>query len=273
MRHLKPVEILDEIAASGIAKTSGSFRKLLILGIMAGAYIAFAGAGANMAAFGLLGDAETFGLGKLVSGAVFTGGLIMVVLAGAELFTGNTLITVSVMQKKTSISKMLRNWVIVYIANFIGSVIVSALVFYSGGLNAGNGYLGAMTLQIAANKVNMPFVNCILSGILCNWLVCLAVWISTGASGTCGKIAGIFFPILLFVVAGYEHSVANMYFISAGIFAKTNELFVALNGAADLSNLTWLGMFINNLLPVTIGNIIGGVVFVAMGYMIALKER
>ena len=139
MRHLKPVEILDEIAASGIAKTSGSFRKLLILGIMAGAYIAFAGAGANMAAFGLLGDAETFGLGKLVSGAVFTGGLIMVVLAGAELFTGNTLITVSVMQKKTSISKMLRNWVIVYIANFIGSVIVSALVFYSGGLNAGNG--------------------------------------------------------------------------------------------------------------------------------------
>ena len=101
MRHLKPVEILDEIAASGIAKTSGSFRKLLILGIMAGAYIAFAGAGANMAAFGLLGDAETFGLGKLVSGAVFTGGLIMVVLAGAELFTGNTLITVSVMQKKT----------------------------------------------------------------------------------------------------------------------------------------------------------------------------
>ena len=273
MGHSKPAEILNALAESGVVKANSSFRKLLIMGIMAGAYIAFAGAGANMASYGLLENAETYGLGRLVAGVVFTGGLIMVVLAGAELFTGNTLITISVAQKKTSLSKMFRNWVIVYIANFIGSVLVAALVYYSGALNGGDGWLGAMTLKIALGKVNMPFIKCVLSGILCNWLVCLAVWISTGAPTTCGKIGGIFFPILLFVVAGYEHSVANMYFISAGIFAKGNELFVAFNGAVDLSNLTWLGMFANNLLPVTIGNIIGGVIFVAMGYTYALKER
>ena len=273
MQHLKPIEILNEIAGAGENRANAAFSKLFIMGIMAGAYIAFAGAGANMASYGLLGNPETYGLGRLAMGAVFVGGLIMVVLAGAELFTGNTLITVAVMQKKTSVAKMLRNWGIVYIANFIGAVIVAALVYYSGALNAGNGYLGAMTVKIAAGKVNLSFLQCLFSGILCNWLVCLAVWISHGAQGTLDKVAGVFFPILLFVVAGYEHSIANMYFISAGIFGSKEELFVALNGAMDLSNLTWIGMFANNLLPVTIGNIVGGVVFVAMGYGFALKER
>ncbi len=273
MRHLKPIEILEEIAQAGAERASAPFSKLLIMGIMAGAYIAFAGAGANMASYGLLENPETYGLGRLAMGAVFVGGLIMVVLAGAELFTGNTLITVALVQKKTSMAKMLRNWGIVYIANFIGAVIVAALVYYSGALNAGEGYLGAMTVKIAAGKVNMSFLQCLLSGILCNWLVCLAVWISHGAQGTFDKVAGVFFPILLFVVAGYEHSIANMYFISAGILGSKNELFLALNGAMDLSNLTWIGMFANNLLPVTLGNIIGGAIFVAMGYAFALKER
>lgn len=273
MRHMKPADIFEEIVKNGIAKAESPLKKLIILGIFAGVYIAFAGAGANMAAYSLFSDPNTYGLGRVLSGAVFTGGLTMVVLAGAELFTGNTLISAAVLEKRTSFGKMLRNWVVVYIANFIGSVLIAALVYYSGAMNAADGLLGAMTLKIANGKVNLTFLQCVLSGILCNWLVCLAVWISTGTNSTCGKIGGIFFPIWLFVVAGYEHSIANMFFISAGIFAKGNELFVTLNGAIDLSNLTWLGMFTNNLIPVTIGNMIGGIVFVTMGYWLALKER
>ena len=149
------------------------------------------------------------------------------------------------------------------------------MVYYSGGLNAGNGLLGAMTVKIASGKVNLEFGQALVSGIMCNWLVCMAVWLSTGAQTTIGKIFSIFFPIWLFVTAGFEHSVANMFFIPAGIFASGNELFVSLSGISQdvLSNLNWSGMLINNLFPVTIGNIIGGSVCVAMGYYTALKSE
>lgn len=273
MNHLKPVEILEQTVNSGIAKAGGSFRKLFILGILAGAYIAFAGAAANMGAFNLLLETGTFGLGKILSGTIFTGGIIMVTLAGAELFTGNSLMTLSVLEKKVTISKLLRNWIIVYIANFIGSVLIAWMVCNTGILTSGSDMLGAFTVKVAAGKVNMTFLQCLLSGILCNWLVCLAVWSATGASTTVGKVFALFFPVWLFVTGGFEHSVANMYFIPAGIFASQNEVFATLSGAAPeaLANLTWEGMLVNNLLPVTIGNIIGGGVFVATAYWLALK--
>ncbi|MCI6854959.1 MAG: formate/nitrite transporter family protein [Firmicutes bacterium] len=275
MNHLKPAETLDALMKAAELKASMPLKRIIIFGIFAGVYIAFAGAGANMASFNLLANPETFGLGKILSGTIFTVGLMLVVLGGAELFTGNTTMIAAVAEKRITASSMLKNWIIVYICNFIGGVLIAFMVYYSGGLNAGNGLLGAMTVKIASGKVNLEFGQALVSGIMCNWLVCMAVWLSTGAQTTIGKVFSIFFPIWLFVTAGFEHSVANMFFIPAGIFASENELFVSLSGVSQdvLSNLNWSGMLINNLFPVTIGNIIGGSVCVAMGYYTALKSE
>ena len=275
MNHLKPAETLDALMKAAELKASMPLKRIIIFGIFAGVYIAFAGAGANMASFNLLANPETFGLGKILSGTIFTVGLMLVVLGGAELFTGNTTMIAAVAEKRITASSMLKNWIIVYICNFIGGVLIAFMVYYSGGLNAGNGLLGAMTVKIASGKVNLEFGQALVSGIMCNWLVCIAVWLSTGTQTTIGKIFSIFFPIWLFVTAGFEHSVANMFFIPAGIFASGNELFVSLSGISQdvLSNLNWSGMLINNLFPVTIGNIIGGSVCVAMGYYTALKSE
>ena len=275
MNHLKPADILERILESAEVKSKMPLKRLIIFGIFAGVYIAFAGAGANMASFNLLANPETFGLGKILSGTIFTAGLIMVVLGGAELFTGNTTMLAAVVHRRITLSSMLKNWVIVYICNLIGGVLIAVMVSYSGGLGAGDGMLGAMTVRIAAGKVNMDFGPALTSGIMCNWLVCMAVWLSTGAQTTVGKIFAIFFPICLFVTAGFEHCVANMFFIPAGIFAKESELFLSISGigSEDLSNLTWGGMLVNNMLPVTVGNIIGGAVCVAMGYYTALQDK
>ena len=275
MNHLKPADILERILESAEVKSKMPLKRLIIFGIFAGVYIAFAGADANMASFNLLANPETFGLGKILSGTIFTAGLIMVVLGGAELFTGNTTMLAAVVHRRITLSSMLKNWVIVYICNLIGGVLIAVMVSYSGGLGAGDGMLGAMTVRIAAGKVNMNFGQALVSGIMCNWLVCMAVWLSTGAQTTVGKIFSIFFPIWLFVTAGFEHCVANMFFIPAGIFAKESELFLSISGigSEDLSNLTWGGMLVNNMLPVTVGNIIGGAVCVAMGYYTALQDK
>ena len=274
MNHLKPAETLEVIMKASETKASMPLGKMIIFGIFAGVYIAFAGAGANMGAFNLLADPETFGLGKILSGTIFSAGLMLVVLGGAELFTGNTTMTAAVIDRRIKLSSMLKNWIIVYICNFIGGVLVAFMVYYTGAFNTGEGMLGAVTVKIAAGKVNMPFGAALVSGIMCNWLVCMAVWLSSGAQTTVGKILSIFFPIWLFVTAGFEHSVANMFFIPAGIFASGSEVFTALSGIGSdaLSNLTWTGMMINNLLPVTIGNIIGGAICVASGYYAALKS-
>lgn len=274
MSTLKPAEILNVTIETGVNKSGGSIAKLSILGILAGAFIAFAAEASNMAAFNLLMDPETFGLGKVLAGSVFTAGLIMVILAGAELFTGNVLILAAVMERKVSLVQMLRNWVIVYIANLVGALLVALLICYSGQLSGGDSMLGAFTVKTAASKVGLDFGKAFILGILCNWLVCIAVWISFGASSVGSKIAGMFFPIWLFVTSGFEHSIANMYFIPAGILAKGNETFAALSGlsAEQLSSLTWSGFFIDNLIPVTLGNIVGGGVFVAMAYWLAFKK-
>ena len=274
MNHLKPAETLEVIMKASETKASMPLGKMIIFGIFAGVYIAFAGAGANMGSFNLLADPETFDLGKILSGTIFSAGLMLVVLGGAELFTGNTTMTAAVIDRRIKLSSMLKNWIIVYICNFIGGVLVAFMVYYTGAFNTGEGMLGAVTVKIAAGKVNMPFGAALVSGIMCNWLVCMAVWLSSGAQTTVGKILSIFFPIWLFVTAGFEHSVANMFFIPAGIFASGSEVFTALSGIGSdaLSNLTWTGMMINNLLPVTIGNIIGGAICVASGYYAALKS-
>ena len=274
MNHSKPIDILEATVNAGVQKSNSSLKKLIILGILAGAYIAFAGLSSTLASYGLLAESTTFGLGKALAGTIFAGGLIMVVLAGAELFTGNSLITLAVLEKQATITQMAKNLVVVYISNFIGAIIIVAIAYHIDLFSVGDGLMGAITVKTAVSKVNMTFSKGLLSGILCNWLVCLAVWCATGGKTTIDKVGAIFFPIWIFVICGFEHCVANMYFIPAGIFASSNQAFIELSGvgAEALANLNWAGMFINNMLPVTIGNILGGSIFVAAAYWLALKK-
>lgn len=265
MKALSSKEILDKVSESAVVKASGSFKTLFLMSILAGAYIAFGGFASTMASYNLIASSDTFGLGKLVAGCVFPVGLMLVVLCGAELFTGNCLMVTGLADKKITIMKMLRNWILVYVGNFIGAMIIVLLITYSGLLNSSEGLLGAVTVKIAAGKLNLGFGQAIVLGIMCNWLVCLAVWMATGAQATISKIFAIFFCILPFVLSGFEHSVANMYFIPVGILASMNESYVQLLGT-DIGQLNIINMLVKNLLPVTIGNIIGGSGLVGMMY-------
>lgn len=273
-----PKEILQTSIDISQVKAGGSFVKLLVLGILAGAFIAFAAETSNMAAFNLLANPDTFGLGRFLAGAIFAGGLMLVVITGSELFTGNAMMINGVVAKKIKLSSMFRNWVIVYIANLIGSILIAYMMFNSGLFNSSDGLLGAMTIRIATIKTTLPFISAFFLGVMCNWLVCLAVWMSWAANSVPGKMMAIFVPVCFFVTSGFEHSIANMYYIPAGIFAKSNPDLLAKaieTGVSDaaLESLNVYGFFVTNLLPVTIGNIVGGAVFVALAYYVALREK
>jgi formate/nitrite transporter len=233
---------------------------MFVLALLAGAYIGF---GAQLSTAVKVGLADQVGVGaaNLVGGAVFSVGLMLVVIGGAELFTGNTLIAISSCQKKSTFTGLLKNWGVVYIGNFVGSIVLVLIVF--GGFYAFRdpGAMGTLALNTANAKVNLGFAEALLRGIACNWLVTLAVWLAASSKDTVGKVFGIFFPIMAFVAMGFEHSIANMYFVPMGIFLKDISGLAGAN-----ANLTWTGFLGNNLLPVTIGNIIGGVVFVAVLY-------
>ncbi|MFT8348539.1 formate/nitrite transporter family protein [Clostridium saccharoperbutylacetonicum] len=269
--YLTPPEITEATIRTGIKKSKTTIVNMLILGILAGAFIAFAAEGSNMASFNLLAKAETYGLGKVLAGAVFGTGLMLVLIAGGELFTGNTMILAGVLDKKVSIKAMLINWFFVYVGNFIGSIFIAYMMNQSGLFSSGDSMLGAVTIKIAAYKVGLTFTQGLFLGIMCNWLVCLAVWMAYGAKDMIGKIFAIFFPIWLFITSGFEHCVANMYYIPAGILAKNNESLTdaaAVLGVTPekLNHLNWETFFTGNLIPVTLGNIIGGGIFVGAVY-------
>ena len=267
MHSLTPPEIYEKVSDSGIGKANGSLIRLFLLGIMAGIFIALGAQASLMASFGLTSDPATFGVGKVVMGAVFPVGLMMVVLCGAELFTGNCLMVTGLLDRKFRLSQMLRNWGIVYIGNLVGSLLIAVMICYTGLWDSGAGLLGAVTVKTAIGKCGLSFGRAIVLGILCNVLVCLAVWMATGSQQTIGKIFAIWFCIGLFIVSGFEHSVANMYFIPAGLMAAANDSYVAMLGL-DTSGLTIGAFLIKNLLPVTIGNIIGGSLFVGCTYWV-----
>lgn len=274
-KDLTPSEISGATISIGIRKAKTSIINQFILAIVAGAFIAFAAEGSNMAAFNLFSNPDTYGLGKALAGAIFGTGLMLVVIAGGELFTGNVLILMGVFARKVKIEKMLLNWVVVYIGNFIGSILIAYMMVKSGLFNSGAEGLGAATLKIASYKTGLDFLPAFYLGIMCNWLVCLAVWMSYGAKNIVGKVFAIFFPIWLFITSGFEHSIANMYYIPAGILAKTNEAWVAASGlsAEQLANLNWGKFFAGNLLPVTLGNLVGGGIFVALIYWFVYHRK
>ena len=266
--YLTPKEIVTATIETGIKKVKTKPLNQFILGILAGAFIAFASEGSNMAAFNLFAKPETYGLGKALAGVVFATGLMLVIIAGGELFTGNTLITIGVLEKKIKLKDMLSNWFFVFLGNFVGALFIAYMMNMSGLFNSGDNMLGGITLKIAAYKTHLTFSQAFYLGIMCNWLVCIAVWMSYGAKDIIGKCFAIFFPISLFITSGFEHSIANMYYIPAGILAKSNASWVEASGltAEKLAHLNWSTFITKNLIPVTIGNIVGGVILVAGVY-------
>jgi len=259
-----PAQVADALAGSvGVAKTNNTVWKLLILGILAGVYIAF---GASIATL-VASDAAKFmgvGMAKFFIGAVFSVGLMLVVIAGAELFTGNNLMLMAALDGKVPYSKVVYKWLVVYIANFIGSVIMAYLMLNTGLWKGGNFATGVTALKIANAKVNLGWMEAFTRAILCNILVCLAVWMALAAQRIVGRIFAIFFPIMTFVALGYEHCIANMYFVPMGIFLKGTPAAAA--SGLNLANLNWGAFIVNNLIPVTIGNMIGGALVVGLLY-------
>jgi len=264
MAYLTPAEVADSTVATVEKKASLSISAMLILGALAGAFVAFAAEASTMATQ----DIPLFGPAKYVASIIFGAALMMVMIAGAELFTGNTLIIVGVLAGRVSTGRMVRNWFWVYLGNFIGALMVVALVAGAGLFKVNNGVFAAATVKAAYAKVGFSFTEALLRGILCNWLVTLAVWMAYAAKDIAGKILAIFFPISLFVISGFEHSIANMYYIPAGIVAKAQPAVAALTHLTpdQLASLNVANFLLKNLLPVTLGNIIGGAFFVGTLY-------
>ncbi len=277
---LLPAEMATRAEYLGVRKAEMPALTMFTLAILAGAFISMGAIFATTVSAGGMSvsaaDGEVvfntglpYGLTRLLAGLVFCLGLILVVVGGAELFTGNTLIVMAWASKKVTTYALLRNWGIVYAGNFVGAVGTALLMFFSGQYTFGGNAVGIAAMKIAVGKTSLEFWQALALGILCNTLVCLAVWMTFSARSTMDKIAAIIFPITAFVAAGFEHSIANMYFVPYAIFIQMfDPHFVAsiADNVSGLERLTWSAFFLNNLIPVTIGNIIGGAALVAAVY-------
>lgn len=290
---LMPAEMARKAEVIGVKKAGMNGVTMFILAVLAGAFIALGAVFATTVFSGgiTVKTAEgaaafttglPYGVTRLLGGMVFCLGLILVVVSGAELFTGNNLIVMAWANGKVTTGALLRNWSIVYLGNFVGSLGTALLVFTGKQYEFGSGAIGLTALNIASSKVGLGFLQAIALGILCNALVCLAVWMTYSARSTLDKIAAIIFPITAFVAAGFEHSIANMYFIPIGLFIKSgagaefwkmSALVDAGKTVESFGALTWQNFFLGNLLPVTIGNIIGGAVMVGMIYWFIYRRN
>jgi len=271
---LMPPDMAHRAEAIGIRKAKQDFLTMFVLAILAGAFI---GAGAIFATTVWTGGSSLpYGVNRLLGGLAFCLGLILVIVAGAELFTGNNLIVMAWAAGKVNTGMLLRNWGIVYVGNFVGSLLTVIIMLLTQQYMQSKGAVGLMALNIANAKVMLSPVAAFFLGVMCNALVCIAVWLSFSARSTIDKILAIIFPISAFVAAGFEHSVANMYFIPIGLLIKqfAPASFWAADAlakatpavtAAAYAKLTWLG-FLGNLIPVTLGNIVGGAGMVGLVY-------
>ncbi|MBR3368480.1 formate/nitrite transporter family protein [Candidatus Saccharibacteria bacterium] len=250
-----PLETAKTVAEK---KASAKVTKLLLMGFLAGLLIAFAALASTIASINLLKSSETYGLGKLIQGLVFSGGLIMVVLTGAELFTGNNLMLIALFDRRISVLKLLRNWGLVYLGNLLGSLFLAFLVAFSGIFKANSSLLGESFASIALAKISLDFIPALILGLLCNVLVCLAVYMAFGAKTTLGKLFACIFPVTFFVMCGFEHSIANMFYIPAGFL---------------FGNMFDISAFLHNLLPVTLGNILGGLILSFILYFSSKEKK
>jgi len=266
-----PAAVAERTESAGVTKGKLNTLSTILLGILAGVFI---GLGAMLCTMVTTDTGLGFGLTKLLGGLTFCLGLILVVVAGAELFTGNCLIMMGWMSGRTSLARLLRNWGLVYFANLIGGLSLVGLMFYTNQWTLNDYGVGANALLIANAKVNLTFGSALALGILCNALVCLAIWLCFSARTVTDKILAILFPITAFVAAGFEHSIANMYFIPMGILLAGQPAVLGAAGvtAGGVANLSWMG-FVGNLVPVTIGNIIGGSILIGAVYWLAYLRR
>lgn len=253
-----PAEIARLYLTVGAAKTRLTFLKMFVLAIFAGMFIALGAFGSSVASCLVQPQA----LARLLSAAIFPIGLMMVVVAGAELFTGNCLILAPVLARRATVQGMLYNWAVVYFGNFIGSLLVALAVVYGHSMQLYDGKLAELAVATAKAKVSLTFGDAFIRGVFCNVMVCIAVWVSFAAKDIVGKISALYLPVLLFVLCGFEHCIANMYFVPVGIFS-------AWLYNLDAGNLSWLAFLKVNLIPVTLGNIFGGSVLVGGGYWLA----
>jgi formate transporter len=254
-----PKEIAEKVEAIGVAKARLPTLPVLMLGVLAGGFI---GLGALYFTLVVSDPQLSFGVARVLGGVAFSLGLILVVVAGAELFTGNNLLIMAWADRRITTTDLLRNWILVYVSNAVGAIGLAMVVYLSHHADMNQGAVGLAYLKIGAAKTAMPFWEAFFKGVLCNLLVCLAVWLALAGHTVTDKVVAIVFPISAFVAAGFEHSVANMYFIPLGIFLKSS---VVVPAGIDISSLDW-GHFIGNLIPVTLGNIVGGSVMVALVY-------
>lgn len=250
-----PDQIARRVETVGIAKARLATVPLIALAVLAGAFIAF---GTMSYTVTVTGSGLGFGPTRLLGGVIFSLGLILVLVGGAELFTGNVLMVMGWADRKIATRELLRNWGLVYLGNFAGALGMAALAWAAGAFELGNGAVGPTTIELASVKVGLPFGIAFFRGVLCNILVCLAVWLCFAARGVADKILAILFPISAFVALGFEHSVANMYLIPAAMLAAGDAAAPGLD----------LGGLVGNLVPVTLGNIVGGGLFVAATYYI-----
>lgn len=270
---MNPVEITRSYAEAGKKKAEQPLAKMLMLAVLAGLLIAFGGAVTNTVTHSI----DNVGIARMISGLLFPFGLGMVMLLGSELFTGNCMIPISVMEGKTTIGKMLRNWCVVYLGNFAGALLVAMGCAFFGQMDYSDGGLAVYTIQVAAGKCAISFPAGIVLGFFCNVLVCAGVLCSLSAKDTVGRILGAYIPVAFFVICGFEHCIANMYYVPAGLFAIQIPKYaqLATEAGIDFSALTWSSFILKNLLPVTIGNI-GGGVFLGMsmwaGHLKAAKR-
>lgn len=270
-----PAQMAARVEKAGIVKGNLDFLSMFTLSIMAGAFIAF---GAILYTYVIHDSSLSLGLTKLLGGLVFCLGLILVIVAGAELFTGNNLIVMAYVSRKISLRRLLRNWTIVFCGNLAGSLAMVFLLSQSGQWTEAGASVGVKALMIANGKVNLTFLQALSRGILCNILVCLAVWLCFSGRSVTDKVLAIIFPVMAFVALGFEHSVANMYFVPAGLVLKHNTQVLSaaeglLGQVPDLSRLTISGFLVRNLLPVSLGNIIGGGLLVGVIYWFVYLRR
>lgn len=250
-----PLEIARNYVEIGIHKVRLSALKMVILGMFAGMFIGFAGIASTVGSSTI----ENPSLARLVSACLFPAGMAMVLVAGSELFTGNNLIIIALLEKKIKLHEMLKNWFFVFAGNFLGAAFVAFLVVFGHTPDLFGGRLADSIVNAALHRVNLTFADSFIRGVLCNILVCIAVWAAFAAKKVSGKLLMSFWPVMLFVLCGFEHSIADIYFCLAGIFAA-EEYGIAAEG------LTFGSFLLKNLLPVTLGNIVGGAGIVGAGY-------
>jgi formate/nitrite transporter len=285
---LLPAAVAARAEAGGVKKVSADTLTLLVLSVLAGAFISFGAIFATTVGAGGISIVSAdgglqfstglpYGVTKLLTGLSFSVGLILVLVGGGELFTGNTMIVMAWANGKVSTGAILHNWLIVFCGNFVGAFLTAVLMFYTTQYTFGSGSIGLTALYSAHSKASLDFVPAVALGIMCNALVCLAVWMCYGARTMLEKIFAIIPPVSAFVAAGFEHGIANIYYLSIALFIKAgapDSFWASIHKTeADFPALTWRNFLVGNLLPVTIGNIIGGAVMVAAVYWFVYLRR